>query len=617
MWTSTALAAGRTSAAPTSTSPATMPLELTPSELVVRIAGQSDPQARLDAAVLLLGSPTRESVRALLAILDSKNNDPAKLAICQAIIQTQTDDPAFIPSLMALLDHKEAAIRESAAAALAGFHDPLVTARLKDLERQLLEKRFLALCKLYYGALPTDADRASLLQRWLRSAGLPQERVAALEIVHDQMSAGTRPAPDVLLQIRQMIGDRDERVRQRVVIVLRDFRQVEDAPLVRKMLENERSPMVREEIYKALGYLGDAGSVPACVAGLNDPVETVAGQAAAALGRLAAKGQPVPDVNLDSVAAALLGRVEKVIENPVLREQVIGAMAQVADPRFLPVLRRYASSDEPMPAIRQAALLGIGQAGDGTQADVVIERLKSDPDSGVREFAAEALGKLGSKPEHLELLRERLDPKVEASPAVQARAWEAYKQLFTRVLSADDRDAVLKTWAKTDPVAAGRRVELLAALEKQIGKTEADPQRLARLREELGDAYLSVGRAGDAAGAFAGALELLLASDAQAAQRVAEKLMEAHLRTPAVEKAVALIQEMKNTALRAALIGRLLEFIRQSGNGNPAAAIGLLNRVDQLVPDRFGTAWASQFEELRKALPATRPAASRANVGSG
>ncbi|GMV97805.1 MAG: hypothetical protein AMXMBFR83_21600 [Phycisphaerae bacterium] len=270
-----------------------------------------------------------------------------------------------------------------------------------------------------------------------------------------------------------------------------------------------------------------------------------------------------------------------------------------------------------MPAIRQAALLGIGQAGDGTQADVVIERLKSDPDSGVREFAAEALGKLGSKPEHLELLRERLDPKVEASPAVQARAWEAYKQLFTRVLSADDRDAVLKTWAKTDPVAAGRRVELLAALEKQIGKTEADPQRLARLREELGDAYLSVGRAGDAAGAFAGALELLLASDAQAAQRVAEKLMEAHLRTPAVEKAVALIQEMKNTALRAALIGRLLEFIRQSGNGNPAAAIGLLNRVDQLVPDRFGTAWASQFEELRKALPATRPAASRANVGSG
>jgi HEAT repeat protein len=594
--------------------PPPAPAGLSPSELsrqVVIIVGQSEPQARVDAAVMILRSSSKEGVRALCDVLESKNNETAKLAVCQAISQAQSTPGEFIAPLMVLLDDKESALREAAAAALAGYHDPVVTARLKEQEQQLLEKRFVATCKQLYGLLATDADRAACLQRWLKST-LALERVTALELIHDKMSTGTRPAPEVLQQIRQMLNDRDERVRQRLVIILRDLRQPEDAARVEALLANERAPEVREEIYRALGYLGDPLAIPTCVTGLSEPSEPVAAQAAGALGRLAACGSSDPPPGTTMAVAALVQRANQPMENAVLREQVIEAMAQIADPAFLPALRIHAGANEKVPAIRQAALRGISQIGGPEDVDIVIDRLINDPDPGVQVFAAEALGKLGNRPEHLELLRERLDPKVEPSAAVQARAWESYRLLFLKVLSPAERDAVLGTWAATDPVSVGRRTDLLADLEKQASAANTDPQRLVRIRELLGDAYLSAGRAADSAQAYARAMEVLAPGDLEGAQRVAGKLLLAHLRTPAPEKAVALLTDSKMRPLRDFLIGDLLDYIRQTAATNRAAAMTLLDKLQQMAPEQLGGQWSSRLQELRAALPlATQPATTQ------
>lgn len=590
--------------------PSTDPSPSELSRLILRIAGQSDAQVRLDSAKAILRTFSDEGVRALLDILETKNNEAAKLAVCQAIAQVQSDNPTFIPALLTLLDHKEPALREAAAAALSGFKDPQVTARLEELERLLIEKRFMAVCRQLYTLLPTDADRVSQLQRWLKST-LALERLTALEVIHEKMSAGSRPAPDLLLQIRQMLADKDARVRQRLIIVLRDIRQPEDALRVRAMLDVEKSPAVREEIYKALGYLGDTASVAACLTGLNDPVDTVAAQAAAALGRLAEKSaarSQSQTLQVEAAVAALLRRTETGITNPALREQVIEAMARIADPRFLPVLTTYASSEEKVPAIRQAAIRGLGLLGGADQVALVADRLVNDTDPGVREVAAEAMGRLGSRVEHLRPLRDRLDPKAEPAVAVQTKSWEAYRTLFLKVLTPADQGALLDTWTETDPVTLGRRIELLADLEKQLSSGAADPRRLAAAREQLGDVYLAVGRGLDAAGAYSRVLDVLSPGETETTGRVTGKLMDAYLRTPAPDKAIALAAEARTPQLRDLLAGRLLDYVRQSGATNRVAVVALLDRLTQMVPDRFGPSWASRFDEARHALPSSQPA---------
>jgi len=107
-------------------------------------------------------------------------------------------------------------------------------------------------------------------------------------------------------------------------------------------------------------------------------------------------------------------------------------------------------------------------------------------------------------------------------------------------------------------------------------------------------------------------LEVLAANDLEVAQRVSGKLVEAYLRTPAPEKAILFIMESGPKKLRDALIAQLLDYIRQTGVSSRLMAIGLLDKVVQTVPDRFGPDWARQFDELRVSLtPATQPVASR------
>jgi len=449
-------AAVATASAPAS-SPAA-PDAVTLAELVFKIAGQNDPKVRREAAVQILKLDSREAVEALLrSVFGTSNNEAAKLAVCEAIAEVRSKDPLFRQPLLSLLDHKEPTLRDAAVAALAGYRgDAVVDRRLAEIDRQLIINEWVTLAHKLYALLPTDTDRTDQLKLWLASRR-SFVRETALDIIYQALKKKqVEPAPVILTQLRTMIDDPEEPVRRRVIEILRDLRQQEDSHLLEERLVKEESPATKELIYHALGYLQNPASIPVCLRGLEEPVDSVAAKAAGALASLIefAKSAPGP-VDLQPVTKALLQRAEAGLGDDKLRAAVIDAMASIAAPDFLDVLAEYAGANEYVPAIRQSALRGIGAVGKPAEGRLllVIDRLATEQDPGVREAAVVALGHLGSRPEHLVVLRTRLDPKVELSVAVQKKAWEAYQTIFLRMIPKDRMDVI-----KADPDGAIRLV---------------------------------------------------------------------------------------------------------------------------------------------------------------
>ncbi len=593
------------------TSPSTGPADSSPLDLVLKIAGETDPKTRREAALAILKMSDAESTRTLLKLFESKNNDPAKLAVCEALAESRSQNAEFIPPLLALLDQKEAGLRKAAVAALGNYRDPVVAEKVKAAvqqhDAQLLAENHAALMKALYDST-ADAERAALLLNWLKQP-LGLERFTALEIVQQALRKG---APDgaVLDQVRTLLADSDEAVRQKAVLVLRTRGLREDAPRIRALLRQEPSELVRDAIYSALGVLGDPASIPVVAEGLKDTSEQVVVEAATALGQLG-ELQPAPSGELLATAVqALLERASGPrLENAKLRERIIDAMSRIADPKFLPVLVQHAGADEPVPAIRQAAVRGLGRVNDAQQAAVVIARLSTDIDPGVREVAAEALGRLGVDVGPLKALRERLDPKLETSAAVQDKAWESYALIFLKLPAADQK-TVMASWPAADPGAVTRRIELLIHLEKAMSNSKYDPPRLTMLREELADALVAASRPADAAPVLARGLETLAADQSAVRRRLTLKLVETQLNGSTPEKAIATAAGLETAELKEAVAARLLKYAQVAAKKDRAAAADFLTKLKQSVPDQFGPPWTTRFEELRvsaSSKPATAP----------
>lgn len=581
--------------------------------LIPVLTGETTPQDRRVAAAEILALASDDATKALAGILTLKNNTAAKIAICEAVAETTAPPPALAEPLLGLVgEQKEQAVRDAAVSALLRFSDPAVTARLKQVlereEMQWLRTEMVARSRELYALLPKETDRVARLLTWLKAAQ-PIDRLTALEIVHDAMLAATPtvPANEVLQQIRLMLRDPDADVRRKLVVVLRDLQEKEDAARIAGMLKFERSPVVLEEIYKAIGRMGDPSAIGACIRGLDHPADSVAAGAADALGRLCRRVNGQSPEGTDQAVQALIDRVAAGIENDNLRDQVIGAMAEIADPRFLPVLQAHAGTSEKLPQIRQAALTGIGQIGDPNQVELVVTCLAEDPDAGVREAAALALGKLGSKPMHLRPLFLRLN---EPSPTVQTRAWEAYRAVFARLPWAD-RLAALATWTGTDKATIARRIDLLSDLETQAAVAKADVKQLMTIREELGDALAAAGEHALAAAAYTRAMEGLAAEQAEIRMRLAGKLLTAYLNAPALDKAVTLASATADTpGMLEHMAEQLHTYVEARIPVDPQAAADCMARFRADVPGLFTLTpeWSKKFGALQRAT--TQPSAT-------
>lgn len=586
--------------APSATAPADSALQL-----VLQLAAQGDAQTRREAAAAMLKDPSPDRMKAMVTILESKGNPEAKMAICEAIADCRGQPAGFVPPLLALLADQSPAVHKTALMALSSYEDPAVGEKLKALlqERQtaLLTESHAALMKALYECT-AETGRPALLLAWLKQP-ISLERLTALEIAQQALRKGATD-PAVLDQTRSMLDDPDETVRQKAVLVLRTWGLREDAPRLEARLKKEQPPAVREAIYNALGLLGDPASIRAAARGLTDPSASVAAEAATALGRLCDTQPPPEKALLARAVDSLLAASVSPIENAKLRERVIDAMASIADLRFLPLLARHGGSDEAVPAVRQAAIRGLGRTGNTEQIGLVIERLDSDSDAGVREAAAEALGKLGSTAEHLQALRQRLDPKVESAAGVQTKAWEAYLQVFAHLEWPEQRSS-LEAWSSADSAAAARRIDLLVCLEKDGSTSKLGATRLAEVREELGDALIAASRPAEAAVVLGRGLEALAAAPPERQARLALKLVESHLRSGAPDKALAVGAGLQHQMSRDAVAARLLRFVESTAESDGAAALVFLDKLKAVIPDQFGPSWTGHFRAVRASI---RPA---------
>ncbi len=595
-------------AAATSTAPAAVDVAAE----IVKVVGQSDAETRRAAAASILRSGAGGGTNALVTVFTTENNEAAKLALCEAIAEVKAQTPDFIPHLETLLGHPDASLQKAAAAALAAYADPQVRRTLeayrREQERRLLVESLQRLMDTLYEATRGETERADLLQTWLKS-DLPMMRTQALGIIHEALRrSGTKPSAAVLDLIRTLVTDPDAAVRQALVAFLRDQGLLEDAPRIRELLRREPSEAVREEIYKALGKLIDPDSIPDCMAGLDDPSEAVAGAAADALGRLCEKGTGKPPEKLADVVAALVRRIEAPVTTLRLRADLVEAMADIAAADFGPVLTRYAGTDEPESSVRQAAIRGLGRIGSAEHLEVVLDRLANDASAGVREVAAEAIGRLGANPVHLQALLTRLDPKLESAAAVQNQAWRGYQLVFQR-LSDAEQETALAIWKDSDLKTLGRKIELLTGLEAQVAARNADGNRLMGIREHLGDACLAAGQSAEATAAWSRALGVAPAGDAPTRVRVTGKLVAAYLKNGSPDKAITQAAAAKLPEVRDTVAALLLEYVQTLGAGDAAAAISFLDRLAAVLPDGFGPDWAPKFQAARPTLPpATQPA---------
>lgn len=416
-------------AEPPTTAPAAIPsTQPTPLELSLKIVGETDPRIRLADAKKLVAIGTPDAAKAILTILEATNYLAAKVSVCQAMNEAQVQEPAFKPALMTMLDAQDATLRQAAYEALAAFKDADVVAKRYAVRR---EQKLLRLIdsvrdkmKGLYDLTP-EASRSQLLEGWLKEP-ITEVKLAALEYVHAPLrQQGTLPVKAVLDQVRILLNDADPEVRLKAVIVLRDCHQIADAELLHGMLKTPQVDAVREAIYNALGKLGELSSLGPCVAGLKDPVETVAAEAAAALGRLA-EIKPAPsEKQMEPVIKALLARAADPMTAPKLRENVLTTMGVIGDPGFIPVLASYAVPSEAQPTVRQAAVFGLGRMAVMAHAQLVMDRL-ADPDPGVRESAGVAVGRIadalvgaGKQADAESLMEKALDAASSDYPELQ------------------------------------------------------------------------------------------------------------------------------------------------------------------------------------------------------
>lgn len=237
---------------------------------------------------------------------------------------------------------------------------------------------------------------------------------------------------------------------------------MEPKPVLLKLLQ-EQDP-ARHAAAEALMLLGDPG-LPAITEMLADPDWLVRGVAAESLGEnnssvavpnlLAALGDPQPEVR--RAAAWALSK--------------IGQQALIA-PMVVPGLFEVLYSEDP--AVREAAIMALGPIKHADVPNALLWAL-GDPDQGVREAAADALGNLG---------RETIDVLVGAlnheHPGVRAAITMALVKIARHYSKADlATPALIERLRDYDP-----EVRRIAA--EALGQIE-DPDATAALCERLWD----------------------------------------------------------------------------------------------------------------------------------
>jgi HEAT repeat protein len=355
----------------------------------------NDPDKRSSAIEMLVATPLSTMVATplpiLLIALDDKNARVRKVATTALGLK---GDVAAIPGLLNLLQDKW--VRETAVRALGQFGLPTLL--------PILQGRDAVLREVAVTALGTIGD-ATVISSLLDALTDPERRVrsAAEEAL---VKMGTAAATTVV----NALNDEDNTLRSGASRILFRFRDQVGLPELLNALLNKDED-VRRAAAKVLGYKGDPAAIPALLNSLDDESHIVRAAAAEALGKHRGFAD-VPKLTkllndqhsaVRVAVVEVLGRIGdkattpgllNALDDPVseVRQKAVDAFAIIRDTTAIP--RLLAVLGDSNPSIRYSAARALGNIGDTSSVPGLLAALH-DTNSLVRATAASALGRIG------------------------------------------------------------------------------------------------------------------------------------------------------------------------------------------------------------------------------
>ncbi|MCH7526384.1 MAG: HEAT repeat domain-containing protein, partial [Planctomycetes bacterium] len=491
-----------------------------------------------------------------------------------------------------LLDRLELSAQRSAA-----LRGEIIALRHEaNLRNDLLTRRMNELLRENYRLTTQQAQRDALLQKWL-SDEMDVFRLSALTLVREQITEGTKPAPPVREAVNACFSHPTPAVRIAALEIVGFLKDPQDATTVLTLLNVENDPDVREAVLRVLGRLDNPSAIESLVAELNktDALPGCVREAARALGTLCAAGQ-TPAETIATAIEPLRTRFAAASPDDVrLKEALLGAMAGIGHPDFLPNFAENLSSDSPELVL--AAIHGLIVVKDQSSLDRVRSHLMHE-DSRVRQRAAEAVGALGSEPAHLEALVDRLSPNIEPNAGVRDAAWIGFRKIL------DQHPAAVRLqWVDRLEHLPDRR---LALLEQLIGTWSASnpaPPELPRARDKIATFLIGQQRYTAAIPHLQDLRKSYLAAGDPLARHAGIILLQAYLQAGRHERVPELIDELADGAdssTRTAIRDVVLPYLEATIINDDSVAAPLIERLISL--ESLGPEWPTQLEQIQSQI---------------
>lgn len=494
------------------------------------------PTTRIAALDTLASMTQREAVAALVAALEC---DPPNVAEA-AFRDLQQAVALDFPDLAAARAWWEKN-QELSTDAWQQLQIQRLTRRNRDLQRAqaALQDRLIKALGVNYLRAP-EAERQTILDGYLADPAAPI-RLLGLELLQQQLVEGrAQPAnvPDSTRErVRALLTDPVPTVQTAAIRTLSAFRAPEDGPRFLALLAQSTQTPARLALINGLGYVGDATAVPALLDLMNGHDEAVMTETVTALGRLAERGMIDAEASTP-VADALLAAAANFTKYPVsLRERLLWAMSNLADPRFAPILAQALAHDDAV-AVRQAAIRGLSALNDPDLLPALSTAVE-DRDPTVRKAAIEVLTRMGAADPPLDALWRRLDRAQEPDDAIRDAAGRALLELLAALPSNE-----LERRLNERPTASADATPYVADVLSRLAQRFADSQppareRAAIVRQQLGALQARAGNNAAAIDTYLAALDDAAASQSTRTAAVGLALLHTALRADAYDARVA------------------------------------------------------------------------------
>jgi HEAT repeat protein len=444
--------------------------------------------ARANATLALGYMLDHDAAQTLIDLLTSTNETPEVRDNAAKALANMTGDPHIGVDQQAWQNWWA----QNQAKPAAQFRNDLLTAhaiQLAAIKRQFLDTQadFAQMLDDWYHSLPLDKKQEKL-QQYLTAAE-PIKRAEGARIIHDDKINGypLPPLKDAQAQLQKLISDPDPRVRLAAADAILVLNDRSATTLLILQLQREPDADVKAALVKTLGQVGDVSVVTTLLPLLEDPHDVVKAGAARAL---AALGPQLANISRDQATQAgrqLKAIFDRTTPGSTLRQEVIGAMAELRDPTLLPVFKKALYDLNETPQVKKNAIKGIANLPSELaekSADDIIHCL-GDPDAIVRQAACEALPAVNGVGAATRLV-DMLQPGAD-DPAVQAKAWDALNVFLSKLDLAD-----LKNYANrfNDAGLIEKSKTCLETIRDKLLKS-GDTDQLALAHQSLGETLMN------------------------------------------------------------------------------------------------------------------------------